>query len=520
MSSFRSVLTLCALSLGCHTAPPARAPSPSPPAPSAALRSAYEERVPAGALQYRFRAARFSNLFYTVDCLAKAVHCARDAFEQLAAEELGGLDAEDRRALDEWRELRRLYRGRVAKGDAVDSPYPLPQSHAQIERRTRLAGYTARTLEEYRSLLGMLLDAQDAERARDILARFEPRFDRYWSNKAESALRSRVSQFAAAVGTPAMRTLVERITAFYAPQLPDGLELTFDLILRPAGNQSNAEQLAHVSLIEVEAEEPPSRALDVVLHELFHFYLSQVPEQSLAAQMQRFAQDPDPLAYVAQGTFDEGLASALGNGLVLEVLDAAEFAKLRARPRGMYSDELIDAMARAAIEPMRKLLEAGAMHVTDAEFQALWMQVARAAFPHGAPPQAFLRPYVAVYPPELEPAMETFDDAVRPSHSASDGTLDPAVSREMFAERPRWSRVLFVRPSDVPDLARWTHVLTPSAVRALRETARRERTFVYVEQPAGKPTVFVFVAADSEQLKALVGRFVALPSLRTGVLVK
>ena len=507
-------LALCLL--GCHASSLAPTAAPRPPAAPRAAEAVYEQRVPGPRLSYRFRTSRFSNLFYTIDCLSGSMRCTRSAFEELATRQLGGLDAEDRAQLDAWRALRRRYQGRIEKGPTSESPFPLPRAHAQVERRVRLAGYLANDLDEYAARATMLLDVRDVERARAILARFEPRFDRYWQREAAPALRATAMRFAEAARAPALSGVVDQVAAFYAPDVPVPLELTFELVLRPAGARSSAEQLAHVSLIEVEPDEKPSDKLDVVLHEVFHYFLSQVPEPELAAQMDRFAGDPDPLAYIAQGTLDEGLATAFGNGLVLRTLDPAQLARRLQRPQGMYADDTISAMASSAIDPLARVLEQGSLHVTSPELEQLWVGLAHAAFPNGAPPQAYLRPFAGVYPPELEAGVDSLYDIMQVGHSSTDRTLDPAVTREMFSTRPRWTRVLFLRPADLPALDRFAHVLGPAGARDVRALARRSASFAYASTEPGRPTTFVFVAPDSKALTALVTRFAAVPTMHPG----
>ena len=519
MTSRRSLaLALCLF--GCHAGAPAPAPPPTPTAAAPATAAVHEERVTGPRLSYRFRASRFSNLFYTVDCLAGTVQCTRSAFEQLATQQLGGLDAEDHAQLDAWKALRRRYQGRVEKGPTTESPFPLPRAHAQVERRVRLAGYLANDLDEYSALAGMLLDVRDVERARGILARFEPRFDRYWAHDAEPSLRATAVRFAEAARAPALSKLVDQVAAFYAPDVPVPLELTFELVLRPAGKKSTAEQLAHVSLIEVEPQEKPSDKLDVVLHEVFHYFLSQASEPQLAAQMERFAKDPDPLAYVAQGALDEGLATAFGNGLVLRLLDPPQLAQRLGRPQGMYADATISAMAGAAIDPLARALEQGTLRVTSPELERSWVGVAHAAFPNGAPAQAYLRPFVGVYAPELESGVDSLYDVMQVGHSSTDGSLDPAATRDMFSSRPHWTRALFVRSADLAALDRFGHVLGRRAATDVRALARRSTSFAFASTEPGQPTTFVFVAPDAKALKALLARFAAVPTMHAGLLTE
>lgn len=186
-------------SVGCRTALAPRGPEDknarsARPMPSVVIPSPVprvsEARIeqPSERFTYLFRASLFSNLFYFVDCISGSTRCSREAFEKLAQDELGGLSEEDRAALKSWKEIRGRYRGRITLADDPDDmALPLPHSHRQVERRTRLAGYTSSTTPEYEGKLAMFVDRPDAARATAVLERFLPRFERYWQ-KAEPEL--------------------------------------------------------------------------------------------------------------------------------------------------------------------------------------------------------------------------------------------------------------------------------------------------------------------------------------------
>jgi hypothetical protein len=482
----------------------------APPAMSAVA----EERVAGGRLNYRFRASRFSNLFYMVDCLAKTAHCARGAFEELARRELGELSDQDQEALRTWRDVRQLYRGRVEKRGEGKSDLPLPHSHRQIERRVRLAAYTAGTSTEYAANAALFIDAVDAARVRDVLDRFSDRFDRYWQ-RAEPELARLAASFAKAMKAPELVSLVEHVAAFYGSEMPRGTEITFDLILRPPGANSNAEQLAQVSLVEVSPGERPEDRLDVVLHELFHFFFSQVETTKLDAMVKRFASSEDRAAYAGYGALDEGLASAFGNGLVLKTLNSSEFAERSARKGGLYNEEIIDRIAKAAIPRLAEALERGPT-LTDPRFADLWLEAVHQAFPSGPPPRALLRPFACAYPPELADAMDAFYRVSAAAQSTSAASLDPKEVGDMFDAHPRWTRVFLVRSRDLPALAKWAPVVSPALFKGVLQASKQQRAFVYTDLPKGEAARYVFVADDVDAMKELFSRFEKMDELRPG----
>lgn len=468
--------------------------------------------------KYRFRASLFANLFYFVDCASGATHCAREAFEELAHTDLDGLSEEDRAALKTWKEVRSRYRGRITQADDPDDlPLPLPHSHRQVERRARLAGYTSTTPLEYEGKLAMFAEQPDAARATAVLERFLPRFERYWQ-KAEPALARIVDDYVARVRQPELRKLIDRVAGFYDADIQRGSELTFELILRPETPRTNAEQLATVSLVEVIAGERPEERLGVVFHELFHYLLSRVQTKRVAPLVDRFAKSDDRVAYAAYGLLDEALATTFGNGVIVRQLDPAGLDRQLARPYGLYTDDFIDKMAKTLLPEADGILDRG-IKVYDTAFYDTYLEAAHRAFADGLPPRAVLRPFVAAYSPELDASIETLYDVANTAQSASSASVDPAISRSMFDERPSWTRVLMMKRADIAAIAGWKTILSPSTLAEVPAVARKHASFAYADLPKGKPALFLFVADTNAELTKLVRRFGDLPSLRAGVLI-
>jgi hypothetical protein len=510
---------------------PSPRPCPAVPAPAAtravapaAAASApedvpFEARIQGATLVYVFRASKFTNLAYELDCLAGLTHCSKPAFEPIWRDELGGLDAADEQALKDWHALRYRYGGRIQKRDddsLADPGLPLPLHGRQFESRVRLATYTAGDIGRFAQNVALFFDPPDVRRAVDILGRFAPRFERHW-RKVAPVLERAVHDFPATLRQKKLDQLVDQVARFYGADLPAGSEITFDLVARPVHDSaSNAEPIVNHALVEVIPGEAPEDRLDVVLHELFHYFYASAKHADLVALLQRFAGSSDPLAYPAHGVLDESLATALGNGIALRRIDAKRLDKRLARPRGLYADDLIDAVSKKLLEPLGSYLDAGHT-LGEPAFFTLYMDAVKRAFPDGMPPRAYLRPWICFYELELDKSYDALDRAVRAGQTVSEGSLSPEA-RALFAGRKRWTRVLMVRNAELAKLRPWQDLVGPDALAAIEKRAKNGKSFVHAGAQADGVRVFVFVAPDDPAMQELVGRFAKLERMQDGVL--
>lgn len=477
-------------------------------------------RVPVGNLTYAFRASRFSNLVYQLDCLAETIPCSTEAFRETWQKELGGLNAKDSALLADWKKLRHEYGGRIQKeSPELDPGVPLPRSRRQIEARVRIAGHTADDETRYAENLRILLDEADVTRALGIVRHFEPRFRRFWQ-KNEARTRAAAAGFAATLMRPGLIELVGRIAAFYQPELPKGTELVFDLVARPTHESpTHAEQLGERALVEVLPDEKPEHRLDVVLHEVFHFYFAAARYEKLSALAKSFTSSKHPLAYPAWNLLNEAVATAFGNALVLRLLDPKKFEERNDKPRGLYADEFIDAVARQLIEPLDAATKNG-VTVFDAGFFQTYFDAVGRAYPKGMPPRAFARTFAAAYEPELEGSLREFDRIVASPQSATTDSLGQAADLDLLGARPLWTHVLFARSARVLDKKPWGTELRAKDRQEIERRARQNEAFAYYAERDGGGRTFVFTAPDDARMQDVVRTFGKLETLAPGVLGK
>ncbi|MCA9592020.1 MAG: hypothetical protein KC776_01880 [Myxococcales bacterium] len=477
----------------------------------------FEARVDGARLSFVFHASRWSNLLYQLDCLARLMPCSTEAYAALWQKDLGGLDSEDRAALERWRQIRQRYQGRIEAGtDSEDPLLPLPLSANSVETHIRLAQRAAGGLERYRAYAALFMEPRDVEASAQVIERFAERHSRAYAAQ-RAPLEERAQALAERFRRAKLGAFIERAARFYDSELPPHTELEFELLFRPEHDSASyGQNRGRVSFVELVPQENLDARLAVVMHELFHFLFATAKRDQAVRLANVFANDDDPLAYPAWGLLDESLAAALGNGMVLEKLDAGELERRLGRPDGLYSDDLIDAVARELLTKMPVLLDTPGGLYADSTRES-YLAAVRTAFPHGLPPRAYLRPWVCLYDPSFVDAYDALARAVHAPVTVSDSSVVPRRTNIILEQRARWSRVLMLRRADLQHLEGYEGAVGAETVRQVRQRAKQPGAFVVAR--ASAPQAFVFVADTAPEMKRLVADFAKLSELRAGVVL-
>ncbi len=511
------------VALGCSgSARQAAAPCPTTastaPNDASVAGPAHEARVDGKRLSFVFRASRWSNLLYQLDCLAHLMPCSVAAYELEWAQQLGGLSKADRAAIARWRSIRYRYQGRIEIQSGVEEPeLPIPRGATGVEAHIRLAAYAAAGPERYPSTVGLFMEPADVHESAAIIARFSARYARAYEKK-DATLAAQASELAERIRSAQLDALVERVAAFYGSDLPPHTELTFELLSRPKHDSASyGQNRGRVSFVEIVPGEKADPRLAVVMHELFHFFFATAKRQDAARLANRFAESDDPLAYPAWGLLDESLAAAFGNGMVLEKLDSKELQRRLARPYGLYSDEFIDPVARKLLPRLPALLDNEGGLFSDELFQT-YLALVHESFPHGLPPRAYLRPWVCLYQPSLESAYEALGEIAHSPMTVSESSVVPRRTNNILESRARWTRVIMLRRADLENLSGYRAAVGEDTVTAVLARAKKPGAFVVARATA--PVAFVFVADEAALMKRLVERFSKVSELSSGVLLE
>jgi hypothetical protein len=471
--------------------------------------------LPGPRLTLDIDAAPLPNLTYQLDCMAGLLRCSTDAYRQLWKEKLAW-SPEDDQALATWTALRKKYQGQVRLDRERKNPgLPVKGVGVDLETRQRFAGFVATDLASYRQLIGMLYLPADADRMAETLAHFHPRFDGWWQQAALPQLRPFLKATLALVRERDLVAFFDQAAAFYGADLPPGTHLPMHLIFRPLGKTkgTNGQQVDQHSVVEVLEGEKPEDRIDVVAHELFHFFHYQAPTAHTFALTQAFTRSSWPDAVAGFALLDEAVATALGNGLVArKVLPKERFEKDRARALSFYEDADIDACAKALMDPLAKLLETG-KGIGSPEFFAAYQAAAEAAFgAGGAPPAVFLKSSACACDPQFGELRAFVRERVKSSGMWASIPLDSPHSIEDLQEFPLLASVAMVAPGDLQHLKGWEPVLgkgTLEKVQAEVSKAGPSASLVYGLHTTTHAWLWILVAPDLKAMTSLTGDFLA-----------
>ncbi len=495
------VLTACAAA----APPPAKCPELPAPPPVAALvappvpvpLAGPDAVVTAGDFLITVRATPVGNLTYQLDCLADVIHCSTEAIRPFWTP---AWTKDDDAALAAWKAVRTLYRvDTLLAGDPPPSLVPLPHGDVEVDKQIRIAAFLARTTDDFRANLRVVMPPQDAERLIAAAEHFRPRFDAWWSaSGSEVASRFRAG-LASLFGRQDLAEILTRAARFYATPLAKRTPIDFDLVVLPGKSEwtSGEQMLAH-GVIEVRADEKPENRMDVVCHELFHFFFNARTPEEQASLAARFTSSSDPLAVIAYYLLDESVATALGNGVVDHAVDAVDYGKRLKKELGFYGNHAIDATAKGLLARTKEDPTLGPPLDSPDTVLAL-IAAARDAVGEDPPPIEYLHTYAG------ESDEGWWDDAMKATGRAASSNnehrstpLDSADGVTMVTKHPGLSVVFLVPRGRLGALTAYGDAIPKEARGAIAREAKEKKkgAFAYVAKRSAQARDFVIVADD------------------------
>jgi hypothetical protein len=326
------------------SATPPASPAPSPSTPSSPLSTAVPRSQPQIQMRY------VGQLFYQLDCVAGQPNCSREQYAQLW-EQSGFFSTESNR-FSAWNALKAPLDRTVLQGNTLSNlAEPLVFQSQNRWDQIRGAALESDTIAEFDTKLKPLVsDAVRQEMLGHLDYFSQGFFERWWQQTGKAQSLQLLSAYADVFTQYDINSTIEAIARFYESGAPPLDTLQFHLMLQAPGAQdlSLAEQILNHGVIEVSPSQSPHSQLDVMIHEMTHYFFKQLPATTQAKIQGFFAQQPEAYAMSAYHLFDESLATAIGNGRINEkVLRPDFFANLQRTPNGFFADPFIDANGKA-----------------------------------------------------------------------------------------------------------------------------------------------------------------------------
>lgn len=475
-------------------------------------------------LKLEVRAHWLPNLLYQLDCTSQLLeHCSEGAYRELWETEFLR-SAKDREIFARWKEL-------FARYDEFlkTSPASLPHVEGrpegvQLLQKVRIAGFQAQNPQDWATRLDLILTPEDRVAAQAILAHFEKSFRAWWARVAQAPSQRIARDTHALLKQPQLGRLIDGTRRFFRSAHRAEDPLTFNLFYRPyardGSKHTNGQQIERYSVSEFLPQESARDRIDVVLHELTHFFWESAPYPEFAETERRWRESNDPLALTLYMLLNETVATSIGNAWAGEILTpAAKWKALLAKPKSLYNDDAIDQSAKALWPFIREWIEAKKTFF-DPEFQSGLLAIAHTAL--GAlleRPAHSLRSLQLIIDEKIGASLK--EEVHRTIRVSSMYASFGAWNDKLVARFKREHRInaLLVLPKEHISKAQEFGVLSAEHSRSLRsELGGRVSGLASFPREASTARLYVLIAPDLERARGQLERLAAQPAPFLGLL--
>lgn len=458
---------------------------------------------PATPIRFEVVYSETANLAYQLDALADRLGNVRPETFLPLWESRFLRTAEDRKALNEWKALRERYAGWVAF-PPVTMPLATRDDGIAVERVVQVAELRARSVDAFVAALDGFVPGRDLTRFRDVLTHFQPEFHRWWQAEAAPAGHGFVVAMRRLLSSRQTRDAMERFRRIYDAQVPATTTARFSLIFRNAGTgHTNGEQLGDTAAVEFRAKERPEARIDVILHEFCHFLYGTRSTEADQALQQRFIDSGNPAARSAYNLLNEGMACALGNGIIGRSMTTTErWNRYLSTPRSFYNDDAIDRTGKLLL----RLVDAG-FALDQPEFVPAYLAAMTDAFHEELRrPRLMLKEAFVLIGKGLDPHLgRVLRYKLRMAKASTYGDSDiSAADLEEWRQTPTSSALMIVRPPQLDALV--TQGVLKEEERQILLRASETAPVIYARAKSSVAVTYVMVVRNDEEAKQAIDR--------------
>ncbi|MBL7671802.1 MAG: hypothetical protein JNM39_15045 [Bdellovibrionaceae bacterium] len=459
-----------------------------------------------------FKTTAIASLVYQVDCLAGLIYCEEKLVKDFWKTQ--NWTADDDTTVKAWSGIFERY-GQNSESVEELSPeianavgFPIRNNSVTFDKKFRMASFISQNLASYRNAISLLMVPADVEKAASVIQHFRARHLKWWNKEGSKHTQAFAQEFAKILKKKNLIPFVEQVASFYEAELSAETPIFFHFFYLPGQSKhSSGEQIENHSCIEFLQGEKIEDRIDVVLHELFHYFYRSVGAQKHAEFVKSFAQNSEVSSIAAYNLLNEVLATAFGNGMIFQkVSSKEEYAKRFAKERTFYNDYAIDTVAKALIPHLEKNL-VNKVKLYDKSFVDDYIQVVKSALHEKVlAPKLALRTMVAIYQygVEFSKDLDVFSRQIRSGSTWSSHEFESEKSWGRLKNSVHLSGLLLLKAKDIELLKPLEPILGSIQLAKIRERAKRESSFVFTIPRSYNSWIFVVVANPGEDAQRLL----------------
>lgn len=462
-----------------------------------------------------------ANLTYQLDAVSGTLtHMNPVNYQTLWKNEFLKTD-QDQAMLKQWGDIKRRYQS-VAQLPGEDMPFERGMNYISLNDNIRVAGLRAKTADDFLNGASLLMMPADVTRLKESFRYFVPKFHAWWQREAATKGQAFVKRLEALLKSDGTRKQIASFRKFYSPDLPEGSDVYFSLVYRPdlVKSPTSGQQMGSLGLIEFLPNEKPEKRLDVVVHEFCHFLYGARSEAANQVLQKRFVDSNDPAAKPAFNLLNEGMATALGNGVLgRDFADPKTWPAFLAKPNSLYNNPNIDRAGKKLLQLMDAWLPLGKT-MDDPTFVPTYIAAMKNAFgPELTKPSLFLNE-AFIYVDESFGVQFSRDLRqtlnVASAYTSVAGKID-SDSFQSYTAMPSLSAIIVVPPSQIGSLVDMK-VLTPADGDALRNEITSKKAAVFATPRSPHAHTFVVVAETQAEANQRIKDLAAAPQMFKGIL--
>lgn len=325
--------------------------------------------------QLVFSADRPAALYWIVNAMAGDSHAESQAYRDWWRT-AGPQQADDAAMLNRFAEVRSHYRGDYLHLPARENGFlpvpPLADTRLDLRFSTLFLG--AGSVAAIAARAEVLLTTADAAKLQQVIDHFGPRLEALAVRAAQIGKFS--EQFEIFAKEQHLATVLDQLAVFLG--VPSGAmpAARVHFVPAPPGEVLHGRRLGQDVVVEVRDGDTPARRADVVVHEIAHLLYERAGLED-EPQIYRAFFAPS-LATAAQGwdLLNEGLATAIGQGVMQELVNPKEFAESLVKPNSWYVNADIDTFAKALFPLVKTALaEKGTLLQIMPEIRQAWVKL-------------------------------------------------------------------------------------------------------------------------------------------------
>lgn len=465
-----------------------------------------EARGPQITVEYR--ASYPANFLWLVNTLAGDAHSNTEAF-QAYWRRIGCARPDDEAQLAVFRQVRDRYHGEYLPAPSDERfVVPVSPNEGDLHQRCQSIFLSSSTMDEAWSKAEVLLTDADRERLQAVFAHFQPGFEAHW--KRCGYLHDYRARFVEYARSHELSALLGDAARFLGVPDQAALPVRVIFLFTPSSQHTYGRAVGRDLVVEVPEGQGPEAQVDVVVHELCHYFYDRGGVEHDAAFMTRFFGTGDRHAGPAWGLLNEGLATAIGEGLAMERLAPDTFTRTLSKPLGWYNDDRIDRFAKALYPDLREAIRAGR---TFRDLSPAMLSAYDRALGHRSDdPKTYLASYCLVDGFSRRQGFERYFKQV-PPRSVWHSTF--ASAPRMLERYPAQTVVVAAQASDLPaiEASAEAYGISKEQHAALR---RYERAILVVRRPVNG-YLFLVYGRTPEALDEAMARFGGLDRFNEGL---